>query len=94
MQKPVYRFLLDRKWREYRRPILMQRLTQMNVVPDVLPKLDPVADVQVRFRGRDVQPGAFVDSLQSELPPTFKVIPFKQGAMLCTVAIVDPGMEP
>ena len=91
MNKPVYRFLLNRKWREYRRPILMQRLTQMHVVPDVLPTLDPVVDVQVRFRGHDVQPGAFVDSLQSELPPTLKVIPFTEGEMLCTVAVVDSG---
>lgn len=82
---------MNRKWREYRRPVLMQRLTQMNVVPDLLPKIDPVVDVQVRFRGRDVQPGAFVESLQSNMPPTFKVIPFEAGEMLCTVAIVDIG---
>ncbi|KAI5790136.1 phosphatidylethanolamine-binding protein [Geopyxis carbonaria] len=90
--RPVYRFLMDRKWREYRRPVLMQRLTQMHVMPDVLPKIDPIVDVQVRFQGRDVQPGAFVDSAQSERPPTFKVIPFQQGQMLCTVAIVDPDV--
>ncbi|KAF8246361.1 PEBP-like protein, partial [Wilcoxina mikolae CBS 423.85] len=96
MQKPVYRFLLNRKWREYRRPILMQRLTQMNVVPDLLPQIDPVVDVQVRFQGRDVQPGAYVESIQSETPPTFKVFPFEAGQMLCTVAIVDldvPNVE-
>jgi large subunit ribosomal protein L35 len=94
MNKPVYRYLANRKWREYRRPVLMQRLEQMNVIPDVLPKLDPVVDVQLRFRGRDVQPGAFVDSLQSEHAPTFKVIKFTEGPMLCTAAVVDSGMPP
>lgn len=69
----------------------MQRITQMYVIPDVLPYTDPVVDVQVRFRGRNVQPGAFVKSNDSELAPTVKVIPFKQGQILCTVAIIDPG---
>lgn len=72
----------------------MQRLTQMHVVPDVLPALDPVADVQVRFRGRDIQPGAFVNSLHTVAPPTLKVIPFEAGEMLCSVAIVDSGTCP
>jgi large subunit ribosomal protein L35 len=49
MNKPIYRYLADRKWREYRRLILMQRITQMNVVPDVLPTVDPSADVKLAF---------------------------------------------
>ncbi|KAA8901688.1 phosphatidylethanolamine-binding protein [Sphaerosporella brunnea] len=89
LHKPVYRYLMNRKWREYRRPILMQRLEQMNVIPDVLPKLDPVVDVQLRFQGRDIQPGDLVGSLQSEHPPTFKVVKFTEGPMLCTAAVVD-----
>jgi len=93
LNKPVYRFLANRKWREYRRPILMQRLTQLNVVPDVLPLLDPVVDVQLRFHGNDVQPGATVVSLQSQAPPTLKVLPFTKGEMLCTVVVVDSGMS-
>lgn len=92
LHKPIYRFLLDRKWREYRRPILMQRLTQMHIMPDVLPEIEPVVDVQVRFRGKDVQPGAFVDSLQSEVSPTFKIIPFTEKPMYCTMAVVDPDV--
>lgn len=74
-----------------RRPILMQRLTQMNVVPDVLPNVDPIVDVQVRFVGKDTRPGVFVKSKDSERPPTFKIIPFRQGENLCTVAVIDPG---
>ncbi|KAL7271262.1 mitochondrial 54S ribosomal protein YmL35 [Rhizina undulata] len=92
LHKPIYRWLADKKWREMRRPILMQRITQMNVIPDVLPHIDPVVDVQVRFQGKDIQPGAFVESLKSERAPTFKVIPFSPEEMLCTVAIVDPDI--
>lgn len=93
MNKPVYRYLLNRKWREMRRPVLMQRLTQMNVIPDVLPGVDPIVDVQVRFKGHDIRPGVFVKSKDSEQRPTFKIIPFRQGEQLCTVVIVDPGMS-
>ncbi|KAI5816060.1 phosphatidylethanolamine-binding protein [Pyronema omphalodes] len=96
MNKPVYRFLADRKWREYRRPVLMQRLTQMNVVPDLLPKIDPEVDVQLRFKGKDIHPGDFVPSFSSEDKPTLKVISFKPQEMLCTVAVIDldvPNVE-
>jgi large subunit ribosomal protein L35 len=92
MEKPVYRFLADRKWREYRRPVLMQRLTQMNVMPDLLPKIEPEVDVQLRFKGKEIHPGDFVASFSSEDKPTLKVISFKPQKMLCTVAVVDLGM--
>jgi large subunit ribosomal protein L35 len=91
MNKPIYRFLMNRKWREYRRPVLMQRLKQMHLTPDLLPKIDPVVDVQVRFAGRDVAPGKIVDSLQSERAPTIKIIPFTPGTKYYTVVVVDTG---
>jgi large subunit ribosomal protein L35 len=49
MNKPIYRYLADRKWREYRRLVLMQRITQMRVTPDVIPKIDPTVDVKLAF---------------------------------------------
>lgn len=91
MDKPVYRFLMDRKWREMKRPVLMQRLTQMHVVPDILPKIDPVVHVPVRFGGRDIAPGSFVNAVDSERPPTLKIVPFTPEPMLCTIVVVDPG---
>ncbi|KAF8477133.1 phosphatidylethanolamine-binding protein [Kalaharituber pfeilii] len=92
LNKPVYRYLLDKKWRETERPILMQRLTQMHVIPDVLPYIDPVVDVQVRFKGRDVKPGTILNTLRTEVQPTVKIIPFRYGEMLCTIAVVDPDV--
>jgi large subunit ribosomal protein L35 len=92
MHRPIYRHLLNKKWRFRNRPILIQRLEQFNIVPDVLPKIDPIVDLQVRFRRKKAQPGSILDSLLTEEHPTFNVIPFKAGNILCTVAIVDTGM--
>ena len=61
----------------------------MKVIPDVLPFIDPVVDVKVRFSGRDVKPGTILNTLRTEKHPTLKVIPFKPGKMLCTIAVVD-----
>lgn len=51
MNRPVYRHLAEKKWRSRRRLITMQRVTQMNVVPDVLPSIDVTADVSLYFHG-------------------------------------------
>lgn len=72
----------------------MQRLTQMYVIPDVLPGVDPSVDVQVRFAGRDTRPGVFVKSHDSQRSPTLKIVPFQRGEQLCTVVVVDPGGFP
>lgn len=70
----------------------MQRLTQMAVVPDVLPDLDPIADVQLGFRRRVVQPGEFVDSRVSELPARLQIQLFEKGEDMVTIAVVDPDV--
>ena len=89
MNRPIYRYLADRKWREYKRLIMMQRISQMHVVPDVLPHLDPVAEVSLAFGRRNVQPGEFVDSRVSEILPRLNVQLFEKGEKLVTVVVVD-----
>ncbi|KAG0648765.1 large ribosomal subunit mL38 [Hyphodiscus hymeniophilus] len=89
MNKPIYRYLADRKWRAYQRLIIVQRLNQLSVVPDLLPHFEPIAAVQVAFKQRNVQPGEFVDSRVSELPPRLKVQVFDKGERLVTVVMVD-----
>ncbi|OCK76981.1 PEBP-like protein [Lepidopterella palustris CBS 459.81] len=89
MNKPIYRYLADRKWRQHKRMVLMQRVTQMNLVPDVLPKIDPVADVDLAFGRRNVQPGEIVDSRVSEMVPRLRVQVFDKGERLVTVVVVD-----
>lgn len=92
MNRPIYRYLADRKWREYKRKLLMQRISQMHIVPDVLPHLDPTAEVSLGFGRRNVQPGEFVDSRVSEIPARLKVQVFDKGERLVSIAVVDPDV--
>ncbi|CAD0081436.1 unnamed protein product [Aureobasidium vineae] len=89
---PIYRYLADKKWRQYDRMIIMQRITQMNVVPDVLPSIDPTLNVSLSFGPRDVQPGEFVDSRVSEIPGHLNIQPYDKGERYVTIAIVNPDV--
>jgi large subunit ribosomal protein L35 len=89
MNKPIYRYLADRKWREYQRLIIAQRIDQLSIVPDLLPHFEPTAEVRVAFKQRNVQPGEYVDSRVSELPPRLKVQVFDKGERLVTALMVD-----
>ncbi|RAL14615.1 mitochondrial 54S ribosomal protein mL38 [Aspergillus homomorphus CBS 101889] len=96
MSKPIYRFLADRKWREYRRKVLVQRITQMKVVPDVVQSCDPTLDTKLYFGRRQIQPGEFVDSKASTEAPKLDVQMFEGGEKLVTIAVVDsdvPNVE-
>ncbi|KAL4867554.1 hypothetical protein BDV12DRAFT_171138 [Aspergillus spectabilis] len=96
MSKPIYRYLADQKWREYRRKIIVQRITQMKVIPDVLPHCDPVVDVKLYFNRKAVQPGEFVNSQVSSALPKLDVQMFEGGEKLVTIAVVDsdvPNVE-
>lgn len=92
MSKPIYRFLANRKWREYRRKVLMQRITQMTVVPDIIPAIEPITDVRLFFNSRDIPPGLIVDSRTTENPPRLTVQPFDQGQRMVTIAVIDPDV--
>lgn len=96
MNKPIYRHLADQKWRKYKRLVLEQRFTQMHIVPDLLPALDPIADVDLSFGQKVFGPGEFVDSSISENLPTLRVQSFEQGEKRVTVVVVDadvPDLE-
>ena len=96
MNRPIYRYLADRQWREYKRLVLMQRITQMNVVPDVLPHLDPTAEISLGFSRRKVHAGEFVDSRVSEVPARLDVQVFDKGERLVSVVVIDsdvPNLE-
>jgi len=89
MNRPIYRYLAERRWRQYKRLLLMQRMSQHHIVPDLLPHLDPTADVSLGFGRRNVQPGEFVDSRISEIPARLNVQVFDKGQRLVTIAVVD-----
>lgn len=92
MNRPIYRYLADQKWRDYRRKIIMQRIIQMRVIPDVLPHVDPTVDVKLFFGRSTVQPGEFVNSKVSVVPPRLSIQSFEKGEKLVTIAVVDPDV--
>ncbi|KAF2014849.1 PEBP-like protein [Aaosphaeria arxii CBS 175.79] len=89
MNKPIYRYLADQKWRKYKRLVLEQRLTQFNIVPDLVPALVPTADVDIAFGRKTIAPGEYVDSITSESLPRLNVQSFEPGEKLITVVVVD-----
>ena len=96
MNKPIYRYLADRKWRDYRRKVLVQRIEQMKIIPDVVDNFEPTADVRLAFGGRNVQPGDFVESTISENPCRLNVQVFDRSERLITIVVVDsdvPNLE-
>jgi large subunit ribosomal protein L35 len=89
MSKPIYRYLADKKWRQYKRLVLEQRITQLSVIPDLFPSFDIVADIDLGFGRKLVAPGDFVDSAISEKMPRLNVQTFTPGEKLVTVVVVD-----
>lgn len=92
MNRPIYRYLADKQWRSYRRLLLVQRITQMNLIPDLLPHLDPTAEVSLAFGPRAVSPGEFLDSRITETPPKLRIQVFNKGERLVTIVAVDPDV--
>ncbi|KAL8786175.1 MAG: hypothetical protein Q9213_002945 [Squamulea squamosa] len=92
MNRPIYRYLADRKWRQQRRLILMQRINQMHIVPDVVSYLDPTAEVRMFYGRRNIQPGDFVESQNSETPPRLHIQVFDKGERFVSIVVVDPDI--
>lgn len=89
MNKPIYRHYAEKKWRSYDYRLIQQRISQFNIVPDVLPKLEPTAAVQLFFRKSKIPPGQVVDSAVSENPPRLRVQVFDKGERLVSVVVLD-----
>ncbi|KAK4203646.1 phosphatidylethanolamine-binding protein [Triangularia verruculosa] len=90
MNKPIYRYLAERKWRSMDYKIITQRISQFNIVPDILPKFDPTMDVKMTFRGYKAPPGAILDSLITESgPPNLRLQVFNSGERLLSVVVMD-----
>ena len=92
MDRPIYRYLADQKWRSYDRKIIMQRIEQFNIVPDMLHHVDPNLSISLHFGRRNIQPGEFVDSRISETPPRLRLQCFDKGERFVTIAVMDPDV--
>lgn len=89
MNKPVYRYLAHRKWSSMDRKIVLQRLEQFHIVPDLLPKFEPIMDVKMTFRGYKVSPGAILNSRITENAPTLRMQVFDKGERVFSVVVMD-----
>lgn len=95
----VYRHLGFKHWESRDRMLLMQRLETMSVIPDTLPTLDPVAEINIRFPfstcvNKWIEPGEILSTNATSMEPSIKIqeydhsiVPSKQ---LYTILIVNP----
>ncbi|KAI8142440.1 phosphatidylethanolamine-binding protein, partial [Fennellomyces sp. T-0311] len=93
MGRPVYRYMRQRQFEKAPRTQLLQRITQMNVIPDLLPlDLEPTVQVNINLKGEEgaVEPGVFVKPAQTIEIPKVDVTNFHTDKRLYTLALVDP----
>lgn len=92
MTRPVMRYLARQRWElGSRLPRLLQRLHQMHVVPDTIPDIHPVVDVQLRFGEREVEAGEFLPCDLTRKVPSLSIQQFQPWRHpLYTIAILDP----
>ncbi|KAK7688111.1 hypothetical protein QCA50_008481 [Cerrena zonata] len=106
MSQPVYRHLVEQRWREDGPlDMLMERIYQMGVVPDMMPEMHPSFDLRVNFpepppqdpvrRARvkrkyeKIEPGVFLLPEQTRRPPMLYTTVFHTDPRLYTLLMVD-----
>ncbi|KAI9065566.1 PEBP-like protein [Trametes sanguinea] len=106
MSKMVYRHLIEQQWREEGGlDLLMERIYQMNVVPDMLPELHPTFDLRIKYaepppesnylrtrvkrKLKEVEPGIFLVPEQTRRPPEISTTLFHTDTRLYTLLMVD-----
>ncbi|THU88201.1 PEBP-like protein, partial [Dendrothele bispora CBS 962.96] len=105
MRKPSHRHLVEQRWRQDGKlDLLMERVYQMNVVPDILPAIHPTVDLDVtvflpssrllRSRKRVLltEPGKFVLPHQTLKPPTLFPHAYHLDTRLYTLLMIDPDV--
>ncbi|CDO71759.1 hypothetical protein BN946_scf184920.g43 [Trametes cinnabarina] len=106
MTKPVQRHLVEQQWREEGAlDLLMERIYQMNVVPDMLPELHPSFDLRIKYaepppesnylrtrvrrKLKEVEPGIFLVPEQTRRLPEIYTTLFHTDTRLYTLLMVD-----
>ncbi|KDQ54989.1 hypothetical protein JAAARDRAFT_38100 [Jaapia argillacea MUCL 33604] len=106
LTRPVYRRLVEQRWRsEGDLDLLMERIHQMNVVPDLVPSLHPTIDLRVTFpepppksvylrtrvkrKHQQVEPGTFLLPQQTRKSPSLYVSVFHEDVRYYTLLMVD-----
>ncbi|KAI0727645.1 PEBP-like protein [Fomitopsis betulina] len=106
MQLPIYRHLTEKRWREDGAlDLLMERIHQMHVVPDLLPDLHPTIDLRLNFpeappkdvyrrsrvkrRYQKVDPGMYLLPEQTWRSPALYTTVWHTDTRLYTLLMVD-----
>ncbi|VDC04830.1 unnamed protein product [Peniophora sp. CBMAI 1063] len=104
MSQPVYRHLVEKRWRsDGPLDLLMERLHQMNVIPDVLPDFHPSFDLRLTApdmnaathragRWKSVEPGSFVPVISTRKQPRLYTTLFDTEPQQYTLMMVDPDV--
>ncbi|PPQ70890.1 hypothetical protein CVT24_000558 [Panaeolus cyanescens] len=100
--KASHRHLLEQKWRkDGDLDLLMERVHQMNVVPDMLPSIHPSFHLRVVAQARpseieasnklhkEVEPGVFLEVKQTIQPPRLFANVYHTDTRLYTMLLVD-----
>lgn len=99
LSMPIYRYLSQKTWSEKALLLLMQRITQMSVTPDVIPIISPTVDVRLQFPGRtkglrkgQFEVGEILTSLESQHMPSIEIQSFADETKKFSIALVDPDV--
>ncbi|TEB26318.1 PEBP-like protein [Coprinellus micaceus] len=107
MSIPAHRHLVEHRWRkDGDLDLLMERIYQMDVVPDVLPEINPTIDLKVVVRTMgaqqlkehdrkpefNVEPGRFLDAGNTIERPRLYADVFHTDTRLYTMLLVDPDV--
>ncbi|KAJ1980892.1 mitochondrial 54S ribosomal protein YmL35 [Dimargaris xerosporica] len=91
---PVYHYLAQQQFRESYLPVLMQRVTQMHVVPDLLPAsaMQPEFHVHMRYPSlqESFMAGVKLEPKDTLDTPSVSAMPFHMEPRLYTLALIDP----
>lgn len=81
MERPVMRHLAERKWKKHGGlDLIMGRIYQNKVVPDVLPDLAPTNPLTLSTSQDVIEPGLTIDAKLLESPPTLHYQSFQHPA--------------
>ncbi|KAF9224623.1 PEBP-like protein [Gyrodon lividus] len=105
LSKAVDRHIIEQRWRkEGALDLLMERIHQMHVVPDVVPDFHPSFDLRVTFPEHNekktptkpkysfVEPGVYLLPAQTLEPPKLHKDVFHTDERLYTLIMVDPDV--
>ncbi|KAG8927085.1 hypothetical protein FRC02_008476, partial [Tulasnella sp. 418] len=99
LSKPVYRHLAEKDWRKNGSlDLILQRIWQMHVIPDILPAMEPTIDFRVHFdlgKGSTpstvIEPGIFLHTSETTVAPRLQATVFHPETRLYTLVMVDGG---